>query len=240
VKVGERVLVTTLTKRMSEDLTDYLAEHGVKVRYLHSDIDTVERVEIIRDLRLGVFDVLVGINLLREGLDLPEVSLVAILDADKEGFLRSERSLIQTIGRAARNLHGAAILYGDRVTASMQKAIDETGRRRERQVAFNTLHGIVPRGVIKQVKELIDGVFDPQQARQEQKAAEQQAQYDTMTEKGVAREIKRLEKLMLDHARNLEFEQAARVRDQLATLKQQIFGANGNANVVPIMADRAA
>ncbi len=240
VKVGERVLVTTLTKRMSEDLTDYLAEHGVKVRYLHSDIDTVERVEIIRDLRLGVFDVLVGINLLREGLDIPEVSLVAILDADKEGFLRSERSLIQTIGRCARNLHGAAILYGDRVTESMRRAMDETRRRREKQVTFNTANGIVPRGVFKQVRELIDGVFDPQQARQEQKAAEQQAQYETMTEKGVAREIKRLEKLMMDHARNLEFEQAARVRDQLASLKQQVFGANGNANVVPLMANRAA
>jgi excinuclease ABC subunit B len=240
VKVGERVLVTTLTKRMSEDLTDYLAEHGVKVRYLHSDIDTVERVEIIRDLRLGVFDVLVGINLLREGLDIPEVSLVAILDADKEGFLRSERSLIQTIGRCARNLHGTAILYGDRVTDSMRRAMDETRRRREKQVAFNTANGIVPRGVFKQVRELIDGVFDPQQARQEQKAAEQQAQYETMTEKGVAREIKRLEKLMMDHARNLEFEQAARVRDQLASLKQQVFGANGNANVVPLMANRAA
>ena len=240
VKVGERVLVTRLTKRMSEDLTDYLAEHGVKVRYLHSDIDTVERVEIIRDLRLGVFDVLVGINLLREGLDIPEVSLVAILDADKEGFLRSERSLIQTIGRCARNLHGTAILYGDRVTDSMRRAMDETRRRREKQVAFNTANGIVPRGVFKQVRELIDGVFDPQQARQEQKAAEQQAQYETMTEKGVAREIKRLEKLMMDHARNLEFEQAARVRDQLASLKQQVFGANGNANVVPLMANRAA
>jgi excinuclease ABC subunit B len=240
VKSGDRVLVTTLTKRMSEDLTDYLGEHGVKVRYLHSDIDTVERVEIIRDLRLGVFDVLVGINLLREGLDIPEVSLVAILDADKEGFLRSERSLIQTIGRCARNLNGTAILYGDRVTESMRRAMDETRRRREKQVAFNTANGIVPRGVFKQVRELIDGVFDPQQARQEQKAAEQQAQYETMTEKGVAREIKRLEKLMMDHARNLEFEQAARVRDQLATLKQQVFGANGNANVVPLMANRAA
>jgi len=234
------VLVTTLTKRMAEDLTDYLADHGVKVRYLHSDIDTVERVEIIRDLRLGTFDVLVGINLLREGLDIPEVSLVAILDADKEGFLRSERSLIQTIGRAARNLRGSAILYGDRVTDSMRRAIDETNRRRARQVAFNARHGIVPRGVIKQVKELIDGVFDPQQARQELRAAEQQARYDTMSEKGAAREIKRLEKLMLDHARNLEFEKAAQVRDQLAVLKEQVFGANGNGNVVPFVADRAA
>jgi len=240
VKAGERVLVTTLTKRMAEDLTDFLADHGVKVRYLHSDVDTVERVEIIRDLRLGVFDVLVGINLLREGLDIPEVSLVAILDADKEGFLRSERSLIQTIGRAARNLRGTAILYGDRVTDSMRRAIDETGRRRARQIAFNAERGIVPRGVSKQVKELIDGVFDPQQARQELKAAERQAQYDAMSEKSAAREIKRLEKLMLDHARNLEFEKAAQVRDQLAVLKEQVFGANGNANVVPFVADRAA
>jgi len=238
--VGERVLVTTLTKRMAEDLTDYLADHGVKVRYLHSDIDTVERVEIIRDLRLGVFDVLVGINLLREGLDIPEVSLVAILDADKEGFLRSERSLIQTIGRAARNLNGKAILYGDRVTNSMRRAIDETNRRRAKQVTFNTEHRIVPRGVIKQVKEMIDGVYDPQQAKQELKAAQQQVRYEAISEKNAAREIKRLEKLMLDHARNLEFEKAAQVRDQLAVLKEQVFGANGNANVVPFVADRAA
>ncbi len=240
VKHGERVLVTTLTKRMAEDLTDFLAEHGVKVRYLHSDIDTVERVEIIRDLRLGVFDVLVGINLLREGLDIPEVSLVAILDADKEGFLRSARSLIQTIGRAARNLRGTAILYGDRETASMRRAIDETNRRRAKQVTFNALHGIVPRGVSKQVKEMIDGVFDPQQSKQELVAAQQQAQYEVMSEKSAAREIKRLEKQMLDCARNLEFEKAAQVRDQLAVLKEQIFGANGNANVVPFVADRAA
>jgi excinuclease ABC subunit B len=240
VRAGERVLVTTLTKRMAEDLTDYLAEHAVRVRYLHSDIDTVERVEIIRDLRLGVFDVLVGINLLREGLDIPEVSLVAILDADKEGFLRSERSLIQTIGRAARNLNGKAILYADRVTDSMRRAIDETNRRRARQVAFNEAHGIVPRGVAKQVRDMIDGVFDPQQAKQELKAAEQQARYDTLSEKGAAREIRRLEKLMLDHARNLEFEKAAQVRDQLAQLKEQVFGANGNANVVPFVAERAA
>jgi len=237
---GERVLVTTLTKRMAEDLTDFLAEHGVKVRYLHSDIDTVERVEIIRDLRLGVFDVLVGINLLREGLDIPEVSLVAILDADKEGFLRSARSLIQTIGRAARNLRGTAILYGDRVTESMRRAIDETNRRRTKQVAFNALHGIVPRGVSKQVKEMIDGVFDPQQSKQELKAAQQQAQYGVMSEKSAARELKRLEKQMLDYARNLEFEKAAQIRDQLAILKEQFFGANGNANVVPFVANRAA
>jgi excinuclease ABC subunit B len=236
----ERVLVTTLTKRMAEDLTDFLSDHGVKVRYLHSDVDTVERVEIIRDLRLGVFDVLVGINLLREGLDIPEVSLVAILDSDKEGFLRSERSLIQTIGRAARNLRGMAILYGDRVTDSMQRAIDETNRRREKQVAFNTLHGITPRGVVKQIKELIDGVYDPQQARQELKAAEQQAMYENMSEKTVSKEIKRLEKLMLEHAKNLEFEKAAQVRDQLSTLKEQVFGSNGKTNVVPFVADRAA
>jgi excinuclease ABC subunit B len=236
----ERVLVTTLTKRMAEDLTDFLSDHGVKVRYLHSDVDTVERVEIIRDLRLGVFDVLVGINLLREGLDIPEVSLVAILDSDKEGFLRSERSLIQTIGRAARNLRGMAILYGDRVTDSMQRAMDETSRRREKQVAFNTLHGITPRGVVKQIKELIDGVYDPQQAKQELKAAEQQAMYENMSEKTVSKEIKRLEKLMLEHAKNLEFEKAAQVRDQLSTLKEQVFGSNGKTNVVPFVADRAA
>ncbi len=240
VAVGERVLVTTLTKRMAEDLTDFLADHGAKVRYLHSDIDTVERVEIIRDLRLGVFDVLVGINLLREGLDIPEVSLVAILDADKEGFLRSDRSLIQTIGRAARNLNGAAILYADRVTDSMRRAIDETDRRRGKQVEFNTLHGIVPRGVHKQVREMIDGVFDPQQSKQDQKAAQEQAKYEVMSEKNAAREIKRLEKLMLESARNLEFEKAARLRDQLAVLKEQVFGANGNGNVVPFVADRAA
>ncbi|MFP5407238.1 MAG: helicase-related protein, partial [Gammaproteobacteria bacterium] len=205
---GERVLITTLTKRMAEDLTDFLSEHGVKVRYLHSDIDTVERVEILRDLRLGTFDVLVGINLLREGLDIPEVSLVAILDADKEGFLRSDRSLIQTIGRAARNLNGTAILYADRMTDSMRRALDETDRRRTRQVAFNLDNDIVPRGISKQVRDLIDGVWDPQQARQELKAAEQQAHYGVMTEKSAAKEIKRLEKQMLEYARNLEFERA--------------------------------
>ncbi|MFO1300198.1 MAG: excinuclease ABC subunit UvrB [Burkholderiaceae bacterium] len=237
---SERVLVTTLTKRMAEDLTDYLADHGVKVRYLHSDVDTVERVEIIRDLRLGVFDVLVGINLLREGLDLPEVSLVAILDADKEGFLRSERSLIQTIGRAARNLNGCAILYAERVTDSMRRAIDETERRRAKQTAFNRAHGIVPRGVTKQVRELIDGVYDPQQARQELQAAERQSQYETMSEKGIAREIKRLERQMLDHAKNLEFEKAAQVRDQLAALKERFFGSDGGGNVVPFVAGKAA
>ncbi|MCA3181158.1 MAG: excinuclease ABC subunit UvrB [Burkholderiaceae bacterium] len=236
----ERVLVTTLTKRMAEDLTDYLTEHGVKVRYLHSDIDTVERVEIIRDLRLGVFDVLVGINLLREGLDIPEVSLVAILDADKEGFLRSERSLIQTIGRAARNLNGTAILYADTITDSIRRAIDETARRRTKQTAFNLANGIVPRGVVKQVRELIDGVYDPSQEKKELKAAEERAQYETMSEKGAARELKRLEKLMLDHARNLEFEKAAQVRDQLTLLKEQVFGAGGSGSVVPFVAGKAA
>ncbi|MCP5264781.1 MAG: excinuclease ABC subunit UvrB [Burkholderiaceae bacterium] len=239
VRAGERVLVTTLTKRMAEDLTDFLADHGVKVRYLHSDVDTVERVEIIRDLRLGTFDVLVGINLLREGLDIPEVSLVAILDADKEGFLRSERSLIQTIGRAARNLNGTAILYADRVTDSMRRALDETQRRREKQLAFNAAHGIVPKGVKKRVRELIDGVFDPREAKQELKAARQAAQYESMGEKGLAREIKRLEKQMLEHARNLEFEKAAQLRDQLAVLKEQVFGSSGG-KVVPFVADRAA
>jgi excinuclease ABC subunit B len=237
---GERVLVTTLTKRMAEDLTDYLGEHGVKVRYLHSDIDTVERVEIIRDLRLGVFDVLVGINLLREGLDIPEVSLVAILDADKEGFLRSERSLIQTIGRAARNINGTAILYADRMTDSIKRAVDETARRRAKQVEFNTLHGIVPRGVIKQVRELIDGVYDPSHEKKELKAAEDRAQYESLGEKGAAKELKRLEKTMLEHARNLEFEKAAQVRDQLTLLKERVFGSGGNGNVVPFVADKAA
>jgi excinuclease ABC subunit B len=239
VAVKERVLVTTLTKRMAEDLTDYLTEHGVKVRYLHSDIDTVERVEIIRDLRLGVFDVLVGINLLREGLDIPEVSLVAILDADKEGFLRSERSLIQTIGRAARNLNGCAILYADVVTESIRRAMGETDRRRVRQLEFNAAHGIVPRGVVKQVREMIDGVYDPSQDKKELKAAEAIVEYESLGEKGAARELKRLEKLMLDHARNLEFEKAAQVRDQLARFKERLFGAGGG-NVVPFPADKAA
>src|SRR5690606_39705248 len=225
---GWRVLVTTLTKRMAEDLTDFLSEHGVRVRYLHSDIDTVERVEIIRDLRLGVFDVLVGINLLREGLDIPEVALVAILDADKEGFLRSERSLIQTIGRAARNLQGRAILYADRITDSMQRALEETGRRRDRQQSFNEAHGIVPRGVDKAVREMIDGVFDSRQARAESQAERESIEVGAMSEKALAREIKRLEKQMLEHARNLEFEKAAETRDRLARLKQQVFGASGN------------
>lgn len=225
VSVGERVLVTTLTKRMAEDLTDFLADNGIKVRYLHSDIDTVERVEIIRDLRLGEFDVLVGINLLREGLDIPEVSLVAILDADKEGFLRSERSLIQTIGRAARHIHGTAILYADKVTQSMQRAIVETERRREKQVSFNVEHGITPRGVSKKIKDIIDGVYDTASVQNELKAAQQQAAYEAMDEKTVAREIRRLEKQMMECAKNLEFEKAAAARDELFLLKERVFGA---------------
>jgi excinuclease ABC subunit B len=234
VKKDERVLVTTLTKRMSEQLTEFLSENGIKVRYLHSDIDTVERVEIIRDLRLGVFDVLVGINLLREGLDIPEVSLVAILDADKEGFLRSERSLIQTIGRAARNLNGSAILYGDKVTDSMRRAIDETDRRRAKQITFNQLHNITPAGIKKEIRELIDGVYSPQEARLELLVAQEHARYEAMSEKQISKEIKRLEKLMLDHAKNLEFEMAAQTRDQLHLLKEQLFGAPGVDNVVQI------
>ncbi len=217
---GERVLVTTLTKRMAEDLTDYLNENGLKVRYLHSDIDTVERVEIIRDLRLGVFDVLVGINLLREGPDMPEVSLVAILDADKEGFLRSERSLIQTIGRAARNLNGRAILYADRITDSMRRAIDETERRREKQLAFNAEHSITARSVSKAVREMIDGVMST--AAEAANAAEIEVAPELLRDdKALAREIKRLEKQMMDHARNLEFEQAAQARDALNRLKER-------------------
>ena len=235
VDKNERVLITTLTKRMAEQLTDYLSDNGVKVRYLHSDVDTVERVEILRDLRLGAFDVLVGINLLREGIDLPEVSLVAILDADKEGFLRSERSLIQTIGRAARNLHGRAILYADRITDSMTRAIGETERRRTRQVAHNLEHGITPRSIVKEVRDLIDGVYSEKAGKEAdrlERDAMQRAQVEEMSEKDVAREIKRLEKLMMEHARNLEFEKAARVRDQLAILKEQAFGAAGRDNVV--------
>ncbi|MCD6706075.1 MAG: excinuclease ABC subunit UvrB [Thiobacillus sp.] len=224
IAIGERVLVTTLTKRMSEDLTDYLAEHGIKVRYLHSDIDTVERVEIIRDLRLGEFDVLVGINLLREGLDIPEVSLVAILDADKEGFLRSERALIQTIGRAARHLHGTAILYADRITDSMRRAMDETERRRNKQLAFNAEHGITPRGVQKRIRDMIDGVYNTDAARLELKAAQTVAEYKILDEKALTKRIKKLEKEMLDAARNLEFEKAAELRDHLKELKRVLFG----------------
>ena len=220
VKKKERVLVTTLTKRMAEELTEYLAEHGVKVRYLHSEVETVERVEIIRDLRLGEFDVLVGINLLREGLDLPDVSLVAILDADKEGFLRSERSLIQTIGRAARHINGTAILYADLITESIKKALAETERRRQKQRGYNETHGITPKGVIKRIKDLIDGVYDAAQADVEQ----QEARYESMSEKQLAREIKALEKKMLQHAKNLEFEEAAAARDRLSELKKRVFG----------------
>jgi excinuclease ABC subunit B len=238
VKVNERVLITTLTKRMAEQLTDYLADNGVKVRYLHSDIDTVERVEILRDLRLGSFDVLVGINLLREGLDIPEVSLVAILDADKEGFLRAERSLIQTIGRAARNVNGKAILYADNMTESMKRAIGETERRRAKQIAHNTAEGITPRSITKQVREMIDGVVSDKTAKDDLKAAQAANEVEAMSEKDLGKRIKLLEKQMLDHARNLEFEKAARVRDQLALLREQAFGAAGHDNVVAIAAPK--
>ena len=243
VEKHERVLITTLTKRMAEQLTDYLGDNGVKVRYLHSDVDTVERVEILRDLRLGAFDVLVGINLLREGLDIPEVSLVAILDADKEGFLRSERSLIQTIGRAARNLNGRAILYADKVTDSMARAMGETERRRAKQVAFNLAHGITPRSIVKQVRDLIDGVYSEKAGKEAdrlERDAMARAKVEEMSEKDISREIKRLEKLMLEHARNLEFEKAAQVRDQLHILKEQAFGAPGADNVVVIASTGAA
>ena len=225
---GERVLITTLTKRMAEQLTQYLDENGVRVRYLHSDIDTVERVEIIRDLRLGAFDVLVGINLLREGLDIPEVSLVAILDADKEGFLRAERSLIQTIGRAARNVHGTAILYADHMTDSMRRAIDETERRRAKQLAYNKAHGITPRGIVKEVRDLIDGVYSDKSATTTRPARTAlRGEVQDMDEKALAQEIRRLEKEMMDCARNLEFERAAAARDALAALKQRVLGASG-------------
>jgi excinuclease ABC subunit B len=234
VDKSERVLITTLTKRMAEQLTDYLGDNGVKVRYMHSDVDTVERVEILRDLRLGAFDVLVGINLLREGLDIPEVSLVAILDADKEGFLRAERSLIQTIGRAARNLNGRAILYADRMTDSMRKAIDETERRRIKQIAHNEAHGITPRSIVKKVRDLIDGVYSEKSGREAEKLDLERAKVEDMSEKDISREIKRLEKLMLEHARNLEFEKAARVRDQLSILREQAFGAGGGDNIAVI------
>ena len=234
VDKNERVLITTLTKRMAEQLTDYLTDNGVKVRYLHSDVDTVERVEILRDLRLGAFDVLVGINLLREGLDIPEVSLVAILDADKEGFLRAERSLIQTIGRAARNVNGRAILYADRITDSMKKAMFETERRRNKQIAFNLAHGITPRSVVKRIKDLIDGVYSEKSGKEAEKLQMAQAMVEDMSEKDVAKEIKRLEKQMVEHAKNLEFEKAARVRDQLHVLKAQAFGAAPPDNVVAL------
>lgn len=232
VEVNERVLITTLTKRMAEQLTDYLSDNGVKVRYLHSDVDTVERVEILRDLRLGTFDVLVGINLLREGLDIPEVSLVAILDADKEGFLRAERSLIQTIGRAARNLNGRAILYADKMTESMRKAIDETERRRAKQVQHNLEQGITPRSVRKEVREMIDGVVSDKTAKDDLKNAQAAGEIEAMSEKDLGKRIKLLEKQMLDHARNLEFEKAARVRDQLALLREQAFGAAVHDSVI--------
>jgi len=235
VEKNERVLITTLTKRMAEQLTDYLSENGVKVRYLHSDVDTVERVEILRDLRLGEFDVLVGINLLREGIDLPEVSLVAILDADKEGFLRSERSLIQTIGRAARNVNGRAILYADKMTDSMSRAIAETDRRRGKQEAHNEANGITPRTVLKRIKDLIDGVYSEkagQEAEKLERDSQRQAELDAMSEKDVAREIKRLEKLMMTHAKDLEFEKAAHVRDQLGQLRAQAFGAQTHDNIM--------
>jgi excinuclease ABC subunit B len=225
VDVKERVLATTLTKRMAEDLTDYLSEHGVKVRYLHSDIDTVERVEIIRDLRLGEFDVLVGINLLREGLDIPEVSLVAILDADKEGFLRSERSLIQTTGRAARNLNGKVIFYANKITRSMKLAMDETERRRTKQMAFNKANGITPKGVTKRIKDIIDGVYDVDAAQKELKAAQATADYGRMSEKQILKEMKRIEKDMLEAAKNLEFEKAANLRDELKKLRERFYGA---------------
>ena len=231
-QAGESVLITTLAKRMAEQLTDYLGENGVKVRYLHSDIDTVERVEILRDLRLGVFDVLVGINLLREGLDIPEVSLVAILDADKEGFLRSERSLIQTIGRAARNSKGKAILYADRITDSMQRAIGETERRRAKQIAYNTAHGITPRTIVKQVRDLIDGVYSEKSSKAAQQQDMQRAWAEDVSEKDLSKEIKKLEKQMLEHAKNLEFEQAARTRDQLAALRERVLGAAGRDALV--------
>ena len=227
VAVNERVLVTTLTKRMAEELTEYLAEHGIKVRYLHSDIDTVERVEIIRDLRKGVFDVLVGINLLREGLDLPEVSLVAILDADKEGFLRSGRSLIQTIGRAARHINGKAMLYADVMTDSMKAAIGETDRRRAKQIAFNLAHGIEPKSVSKRIKDLIDGVYDPDGAKEAKAAAQEEARYEALGEKQLDQRIRKLEKEMLEAARNLEFERAAQMRDELKKLRDRLMAVGG-------------
>lgn len=224
VPKGQRILITTLTKRMAEDLTDFLQDNDIKVRYLHSDIDTVERVEIIRDLRAGVFDVLIGINLLREGLDIPEVALVAILDADKEGFLRSERSLIQTIGRAARNVEGKAILYADTITDSMRKAMDETARRREKQTAYNVSHNITPKSVKKEIRDIIDGVYKPDSLENEFGLVDGQ-DYEKMGPKELAREIKRLENEMFEHAKNLEFEKASEVRDKLASIRKQVFGA---------------
>jgi excinuclease ABC subunit B len=223
--LGDRVLITTLTKRMAENLTEYLADHGVRVRYLHSDVDTVERVEIIRDLRLGEFDVLVGINLLREGLDMPEVSLVAILDADREGFLRSDSSLIQTIGRAARNVRGKAILYADKVTGSMQRAMEETERRRNRQIEFNRLHGITPKTIQKAVTDIMDDArsLSPADRNRELKVAEQAARYQHLTPSELGKTIAEMEKQMIRHAEMLEFEEAAEVRDQIKNLKEQVL-----------------
>ena len=223
IKNKNRVLVTTLTKRLAEELTEYLAEQNIKTRYLHSEIDTIERTEIIRELRLGKFDVLVGINLLREGLDIPEVSLVAILDADKEGFLRSERSLIQTVWRAARHVNGTAILYADRITNSMRRAMDEMDRRRSKQVSFNKENNITPRSVHKRIKDLIDGVYDAETAQQDLKAAQVQARYDAMSKTDLTKEIKSIEKKMLASAKNLEFEKAAEYRDELKNLKDKLF-----------------
>ena len=227
VNKDERVLITTLTKRMSEDLTDYLGEHGVRLRYLHSDIDTVERVEILRDLRKGVFDVLVGINLLREGLDIPEVSLVAILDADKEGFLRSDRSLIQTIGRAARNLNGKAILYADKITGSMQRAMEETDRRRQKQVAFNEEHGITPKGIERKISNVMEGAnskYDEHEQRDLKELAEESIEYGGLTPALAIKRVQKLEQQMYEHARNLEFEEAGRLRDAIEKLKAIAFG----------------
>jgi len=226
VESKERVLATTLTKRMAEDLTDYLIEHGIKVRYLHSEIDTVERVEIIRDLRIGKFDVVVGINLLREGLDIPEVSLVAVLDADKEGFLRSERSLIQTAGRAARNLNGKVIFYGNTVTRSMKAAIDETSRRRLKQVAFNKENNITPVGIKKRIKDIIDGLEDVEEHKRQQDAKKENRKYEDFTEPQIIKEISKLEKVMHRYARDLDFESAAKTRDQIKFLKERLYGPN--------------
>jgi len=223
---GERCLVTTLTKRMAEDLTDYLTEHAIKVRYLHSDIDTVERVEIIRDLRLGKFDVVVGINLLREGLDIPEVSLVAVLDADKEGFLRSERSLIQTAGRAARNLNGRVIFYANSITQSMRRAMDEMGRRREKQIAYNKEHGITPASIVKKIKDIIESAEDTEEFKRQQSVRKENRKYEDMTEPQMIKEINKLDKAMHRAAKNLEFEEAAKIRDQIKYLKEQVYGAN--------------
>jgi excinuclease ABC subunit B len=230
VALSERVLITTLTKRMAEDLTDYLAEHGVRVRYLHSDIDTVERMEIIRDLRLGEFDVLVGINLLREGLDMPEVSLVAILDADKEGFLRSDRALIQTIGRAARNINGMSILYADRITGSMERAIAETDRRRDKQQAYNIEHNITPRGIVKRITDVMDLGESAKTGRDKfrfDRVAESRQAYAGLSARQLNAKLKQLENRMYEHARDLEFEEAARVRDEISTIKESYFKSSG-------------